>query len=350
MKIYRGLLIFIAAVLAAVCGAFVYFNLVWGLVASGVCLIAALIALLILINISKRQQKEMDTIFKENETAAAQIINLVTVPLLIADERAKIVWRNEAFKKLYDGNNLLDVLPAYKSKERFKAIQVTVSGSSYQVMNMPLMRKDVSRRLTFQYWLDRTEAAHYQRLYTEQMPYVVLIYVDNYEELTSDVQVQRTTVLAEVERLVSEMCKRQGGLYRRYENGRFLCIFEAKQVDLIEKERFTLMEQVRKIDTGTGMHVSLSIAVGVAPRLAESEEGARSAMELALGRGGDQAVVKEGSAYRFYGGKHQQDTISHELKRGCLQRHSTNCLRTRAMCLLWVTSTPTWTAWVRRSA
>lgn len=314
MKIYRGLLIFIAAVLAAVCGAFVYFNLVWGLVASGVCLIAALIALLILINISKRQQKEMDTIFKENETAAAQIINLVTVPLLIADERAKIVWRNEAFKKLYDGNNLLDVLPAYKSKERFKAIQVTVSGSSYQVMNMPLMRKDVSRRLTFQYWLDRTEAAHYQRLYTEQMPYVVLIYVDNYEELTSDVQVQRTTVLAEVERLVSEMCKRQGGLYRRYENGRFLCIFEAKQVDLIEKERFTLMEQVRKIDTGTGMHVSLSIAVGVAPRLAESEEGARSAMELALGRGGDQAVVKEGSAYRFYGGKHQQDTNQSRVK------------------------------------
>lgn len=314
MKAYRGLLIFVAIVMVLICATFVYFNLLWGLIASALALVSYLVLFLSLMSLNKKQQAYMDQVFNENNSAAAGIINNVTVPALIVDDRAKVVWRNEAFKKIYNGNNLLEIFPQYKSKQAIKAQQTVVSGNSYQVMNMPLLRANVNRILTFQYWLDRTEAAHYQRLYTEQMPYVALIYVDNYEELTSEIQVQCTAVLAEVERLVSALCKRQGGLYRRYENGRFLCIFEAKQVDLLEKERFSLMEQVRKIDTGSGTQVSLSIAVGVAPRLAQSEEGARSAMELALGRGGDQAVIKEGTAYRFYGGKNQQDTNQSRVK------------------------------------
>lgn len=314
MKQYRGLLIYTFLAIIILCGAFLYFNSTWGLVACGLGLVTLAVLFVSLLSISNKQQRTMDTVFRENDTAAGQIINFVSIPALVLDERAKIVWRNEAFKKIYEGNNLLELLPQYKPNKSLKAQQTVIAGNSYQIMNMPLVRNDISRKLTFQYWLDRTEAAHYQRLYTEQMPYVALIYVDNYEELTSDIQVQRTTVLAEVERLVSELCKRQGGLYRRYDNMRFLCIFEAKQVDLIEKERFALMEQVRKIDTGTGTQVSLSIAVGVAPRLSESEQDARSAMELALGRGGDQAVVKEGSEYRFYGGKNQKDANQSRVK------------------------------------
>ena len=141
-----------------------------------------------------------------------------------------------------------------------------------------------------------------------------MIFVDNYEELLSDTQVHSTAVLAEVERLIGDLAKRLGGLYRRYDNGRFLLILEAKQLQQLEQERFTLLDQAHRIDTGSSSSVSLSIGFGIAPRLVQSEQDAHRAIELALGRGGDQVVVKDGSDYRFYGGKRQHDPRQSRVK------------------------------------
>jgi c-di-AMP phosphodiesterase-like protein len=129
--------------------------------------------------------------------------------------------------------------------------------------------------------------------------------VDNYEELSSDLQFSKSVVLAEVERRVSVLAAALGGSYRRYDSSKFFIVFEAKRLGTLEKERFKLLDEVREIDTGTGQPVTLSIAVGMENRIAGSDESARQAMELALGRGGDQAVIKRGSAYTFYGGKRQ---------------------------------------------
>ena len=98
------------------------------------------------------------------------------------------------------------------------------------------------------------------------------------------------------------------GTYRRYENARFFVVFEAKRIAELEKQRFSLLDAVRGIETGTEQQVTLSIAVGVENRIAQADESARQGMELALGRGGDQAVVKRGTQYAFYGGKRQVAT------------------------------------------
>lgn len=95
------------------------------------------------------------------------------------------------------------------------------------------------------------------------MPTVALIYVDNYDELNADQQFHRNAVLAEVERLVSEFVTGIEGTYRRYENARFFVVFEAKRIAELEKQRFSLLDAVRGIETGTEQQVTLSIAVGV---------------------------------------------------------------------------------------
>ena len=82
------------------------------------------------------------------------------------------------------------------------------AGNIYQVMSVPVKRNSDEKSMVFQYWLDRTEAAHYQRLFEEQMPYVALIYIDNFEELSADVQFHKTSVFSEVEKLVSDMVLR----------------------------------------------------------------------------------------------------------------------------------------------
>ena len=277
-------------------------------------LIAAVSALAIENSRQRRDQAHMDEVFTQNNSASARIITDVSIPCAIVDDLGRIAWRNAAFEKLTDEDAIGRVLPQFDPKQPRAAMTVEYGGGSYQVMNMTIKRNGVARDLTFQYWLDRTEAAHYQRLFEDQMPYVALVYVDNYEELSADVQFHRTTVLAEVEGLIADMMRRISGIYRRYENGRFILVFEAMQLAALEQERFALLEAARAIDTGTNVSVSLSIAVGVADHVQQSDESARQAMELALGRGGDQAVVKEGANYRFYGGKRQMESMQSRVK------------------------------------
>ncbi len=315
MKQYRWILIVSAAIAVLGAGAVALFakHYILALALLGVSGIWIGIAALLLYGIAKKQQEKMDRVFRENDGAVVSLANNVSVPCAILDLSGRITWRNNAFLSLYEGQSIHVPVPEFDGNNPIRTIQIVYNGSSYQVMNMLVMRES-DKKLVFQYWLDRTEAAHYQRLYTEQRPYVALIFVDNYEELISDTQIHSTAVLAEVERLISELSKRLGGLYRRYDNGRFLLVLEAKQMQQLEQEKFALLEQAHHIDTGSSSSVSLSIGFGIAPRLSQSEQDARRAMELALGRGGDQVVVKDGTDYRFYGGKRQHDPRQSRVK------------------------------------
>lgn len=273
-----------------------------------------LVLLLVFNAFLKKQRIRMDTIFAENAGTAAHVVREVPVPCLLADATGSVVWRNEIMAKLYPDNDLRPILPDYRFDEPKTAVSLNYNGGVYQIMSMPIHRKSTDRELVFQYWIDRTEAEHYKRLYEERMPYVALIYVDNLEELSADQQFHRTTVLLEVERLISELTREMAGVYRKYDTGRFILIFDAKQLDRLKAERFPLLDAAHKINTGTTTTVSLSIAIGESETISKSEESAREAMELVLGRGGDQAVVKNGTNYSYFGGKRQLDSTQSRVK------------------------------------
>ena len=262
----------------------------------------------------KERLAEMDNVFSENAGTAARVIREVNVPCLLVDETGMIVWRNELMEKIYAADDLAAILPNYVFDRPPAAYSLEIAGGTYRIMSMQVRRKSTDRVLVFQYWIDRTEAAHYQRLFEERMPYVALVYIDNLEELSSNREFHRNAVIAEVERQVAEAVNRIGGIYREFADGKFVIIFEAKQLETLKEERFSLLEAVHRIDTGIGQQVSLSIAVGEADTVLASEESARQAMELALGRGGDQAVVKTGTNYAFYGGKRQLETMQSRVK------------------------------------
>ena len=272
--------------------------------------LAALLAALFSLRALRRETRAaLDDIFLENSSASAEIMNSISIPALLFDSEGRILWGNAAFRDLYDGKDIRKLVPGIETRYPTQAQAFEWNGRSFQLMSVPVQRENPNaRRLVFQYWIDRTEALHYSRLYEEQMPTVALIYVDNYDELNADKQFHRNAVLAEVERLVSEFVTGIEGTYRRYENARFFVVFEASRIAQLEKQRFALLDAVRSIETGTEQQVTLSIAVGVENRIAQADESARQGMELALGRGGDQAVVKRGTQYAFYGGKRQVAT------------------------------------------
>ncbi len=303
------------AILCALMGIVIgYFDIRFGVSAIAVSLIVLLFSLRALATDANKQRQVMDTVFEENATAAGRLIADVNIPCMIIDKSGRIIWRNTAMKKLYDGLDLKPLPAVCNPKSSTQSGTMEYAGSSYQVTTMPVFREHASRELLFQYWINRTEAEHYRRLYEEQMPYVALIYVDNYEELSADLQFRRNAVLTEVERLIADTVVSIQGIYRRYDNGRFLLVFEAKYLKDLEKDRFALLEKAHKIDTGTSQSVTLSIAVGAAPRVAQADIAARQGMELALGRGGDQAVVRQGANYTFYGGRRQLESGQSRVK------------------------------------
>ncbi|NCB05765.1 MAG: hypothetical protein EOM69_09630, partial [Clostridia bacterium] len=240
--------------------------------------------------------------------------NQVAIPCALIEQDGKIAWRNESMQKIFTESDICGVQPNFDFSAPLVAVPMELAGNVYQVMRVPVHRDTDDRMMMFQYWLDRTEAAHYQRLFEEQMPYVALIYIDNYEELSADVQFHRTSVFSEGERLIADLVKEIDGVYRRYENGRFFVVFEAQHLPQLERARFPLLEQAHNLDTGTSMLISLSIAVGASDRIARADESARQAMELALGRGGDQAVIKKGGGYVFYGGRRQMEAMQSRVK------------------------------------
>mgnify|MGYP000267219030 FL=1 len=160
----------------------------------------------------------LDDIFRQNDTAAGNVINNIDIPALLFDSEGKIVWANHAFRELYKGTDLCSLIPGLDPRYPNKAQSLDYNGRSFQLMNMTVQRSGRGiRHLTFQYWVDRTEALHYSRLYEEQMPTVAIIQIDNYDDLNADKQFHRNTVLTEVERKISDFVSSIDGVYRSYD-------------------------------------------------------------------------------------------------------------------------------------
>ncbi len=278
-----------------------------------VSIIALFVCWRIVVTTMRRQQELMDRVFQDNDTVASELVENAGVPSLLFDDTGRILWRNRAFAELSEKENICDILPQFRPKEEHSSFIFGFGTQSYQIRSFTVERAQMGR-VTYQYWVERTEAEHYRHIYEAHMPYVALVYVDNYEELLLDSQFLNNSVLAEVETLVASLARETEGLYRRYENGRFLLVFEAAHLTALEEKKFDILDRAHEINTGTEQVVTLSIAVGAAARLTQADEAARQAMEFALGRGGDQAVVKNGTNYTFYGGKQQAQTQQSKIR------------------------------------
>ncbi|MDR2903923.1 MAG: DHH family phosphoesterase [Clostridiales bacterium] len=133
---------------------------------------------------------------------------------------------------------------------------------------------------------------------------VGLIFIDNYEEVFNTVEeVRRPLMVALIDRKLSTLAQQVGGIVKKFEKDKYIFIFPNDQLDLLKKNQFSVLKQVREIDMGNQFPVTLSIGLGVnGATPAQSMEFARAAIDLALGRGGDQALIKDGEKYDFFGG------------------------------------------------
>lgn len=154
---------------------------------------------------------------------------------------------------------------------------------------------------------DITELSLYQQEAYEQNPVVGLLYMDNYDEAMESVEeVRRSMLEALVDRRITKYVASVDGLIKKLEKDKYLLVLNRKGLDAMQEDRFAVLEDVKTVNIGNSIAVTVSIGVGMScGSYAQNYEAARVAIEMALARGGDQAVVKDYDKMAFFGGKTQ---------------------------------------------
>lgn len=231
-------------------------------------------------------------------------------PTIIVDAEDTIIWYNKGFTDtIYCsdsdpfGVKLSDIIELdHERLYTADGAEVSYRDRCYKIRATRMDKEDSS--LSMIYFEDITEYSQLaQRLHDSRVS-VVLIMIDNYDDLLQNVkESDKAHILVQIEKLLENFIDKTSGLVKKLSNDRFVALLEEKDIERIMEEKFRILDRARAITVGDRLCVTLSIGVGRGGKtLAESEAFAKQALDMSLGRGGDQASVKTESGYEFFGG------------------------------------------------
>ncbi len=250
----------------------------------------------------------------EEELSFSGGLSLVTLsradmPVLICDAKENILWCNAALREATDGRNLhgessrtliprkLDMLT-----EDEKGVECTLGERVFNVKAYPTVSDD--RLLYVTVWHELTELRALEQKMAEEETMIAYITIDNLEELMQFVQGNYRSVASQVHGILEDWCNSVGGVLNEYSRDKYMFFFAASHFAEFAESKFEVLDKVRQIRVGES-NTPVTISIGTAKvqgTLAKKASAASGALEMALQRGGDQAVAKEDNAIRIYGG------------------------------------------------
>lgn len=273
---------------------------------------------------------EMITFAAEYGQVQKRLLQDLEIPYVVMDMQGKLLWVNNAFTELTGKTKQYhksvtsvfsgitqEKLP--KNEEDEKEFHITYEKRDFRVLVKAVCIDELldrSRMLELQvegcyiqvlYLFDETELNEYIRKCEDETMVAGLLYLDNYEEVMESIEpVRRSLLAALVERKMNQYFTRFDGMLRRLEKDKYLLVMRRKSLEELKEKRFDILEEVKTVNIGNEMAVTISIGIGYnAGSYIKNSEYARIAIDLALGRGGDQVVMKDGEHIQYFGGKTQ---------------------------------------------
>lgn len=249
------------------------------------------------------------------------------LPMLIIEQSGKIKWYNDLFLEMANGQHLYDkntqeILPGlvpdsvFENSDSMVLATVTYSGRTYRVFGSSSHPEAKNNIIIVLYFDDITEYAEYKQKYIDEKTFECLIFVDNYDELMESVTSSATPIIqAQLYKHINDWSNENGGVLIKYEKDKYCILFESSHLNNFINNKFEILSRIRGISEGNTIPASISIGIGLNGRdIAENDQFAKDAINMALGRGGDQAVIKDQEQFRFYGGTSKEYEKSTRVK------------------------------------
>ncbi len=264
-----------------------------------------------------------------------QLLADLDVPYALLDEQGKILWINNAFGEIIRKDKswhkkITDLFPDAGIQPNSPFEEEMIYDVSYENRYYRLHLKNIYMTedtepeeeggfkvgLIAAYLFDETEKIQFQQEIENQKLVAGLIYLDNYDEaLESIEEVRRSLLIALIDRKINKYINSMGGIVKKIEKDKYFVIIKNQYMENLKSARFSLLEDVKTVNIGNDMAVTLSIGLGMGGgSYIQNYEYARTAIDMALGRGGDQAVVKDGETINYYGGKSQSQEKNTRVK------------------------------------
>ena len=243
-------------------------------------------------------------------------------PLIIFETDGNVIWRSSKYISEFadiDMNLYINDLSneirneIEENSKNYKDIikNVTIENKEYKLLGRYVHVKNRNKDkknneyMIILYFIDETENVKLQKEYKDSKSCVGLIMVDNYEEIIRSIDSsEKPIVSAEIDRKIFEWANKTNGVLIKSDRDRYVYLFEQRYLDDVKEDKFSILDGIKEINTKEKVQFTLSIAVSNEGQTdKEKYESAQTAMDVVLGRGGDQAVIRENEIYKFFGGR-----------------------------------------------
>lgn len=298
-------------------------------------LVYVLVCTLVFVTSRRRIQRELIRFAEDYGQMQMQIVENLTVPYAILSEEGHLLWGNEEFVKVIVNKkaarrNISNIFPEItedslphdynlkivhvKIKDRYyKADMRLVVSENTTCADKEEPHNDISQIIEYNsiislFLHDETDMMELEQKREEENLVAGLLYIDNYDELIDSIdEVRQSLMTALIDRKINKYMQGIDAISKKIEKDKIFFVFKQRYLAELKAGRFSILEEVRNISIGNGQVATISIGLGVGKdTFAGRYDLARAAIDLALGRGGDQAVIKSGDQEQFFGGKSVQ--------------------------------------------
>ena len=259
------------------------------------------------------------------DSAAKTSLTSSPFPLIIIETNGNVTWKNENFQKEFEDidinsyltNLILDIKAEIQRRkeqdEKTILRHIEINKKYYEIVGKFVDSKENAEKkekeyVMILYFINETENVILQEEYKNSKSCVTIIMIDNYEETMQQLESEeKPQVIAEIDKCIYDWTDKTNGVLIKSDRDRYVYLFEQRYLEKVKEDKFSLLDKIKEIETKENIQLTLSIAVsndGVTDK--EKHKSAQEAMDLVLGRGGDQAVIRENEIYKFYGGRVQE--------------------------------------------
>ncbi len=273
---------------------------------------------------NKREKSKEITKYLENltfhvDSATKDTLLYFPLPMVVLQLDGVITWYNSGFSEIFEGEELFEKpiqsfveglqiseIMSHQDEKNHISLDVVYNERQYHIMGNVVQIDSISdsNYMIVMYWLDNSEFKQLKTKYFNEKMIESIIVIDNYEEvMQSTEEGNKPQVLAEIDKRLSSWLSFTGGVLKKFERDKYIFIFEQKYLKQFEEKKFDILDNIRDINIQNKIPVTLSIGIGLKGNtFIENDAYAKAAIDIALGRGGDQVVIKEGTHLRFFGG------------------------------------------------